>query len=134
MASVEDNLYTTLVGNSTLTALTSTRIEPIMNAQGTAFPRVVYTKTADAPIYASSGPTSLKLATFAIECQARTVSEAENVRDAVKNIINGVSGTFGGALMKRSGINNESDIVYPPAGGEETVVVGKVIEIDVYYI
>lgn len=133
MASIEDATYAYLSAQTALTAIVGTRIEPMQFAQQTALPRVLITKTVDVPTLAASGNTGAYRATLQIEAQARDIATAENARNALKTALSGYRGTFGALFATRVAIASESDQTYPPAAGEETVVVAKVLDVDIHY-
>lgn len=134
MASVEDAMYSFLAATTAVTAVVGSRVEPIQFAQSTALPRVLVTKTMDVPVMACGGATGAWRSTFTLESQARDVATAESARNAVRTAVNGIRGTFGGVFATRVAVVGESDLAYPPAAGEETVVVAKSLDVEINYV
>lgn len=138
--SIEDSLGTALAAQASITAtVTQTTLNngivPDQQAEGTAFPRIIYRKTGDVPFYTDAGVSVLSRATFEIECQGTTISDAEAVRTAVKNYLSGLSGpaSLGTNKVNRCFITDDYDTPYPSIHGNETGVRAKTIEIEMDY-
>lgn len=139
--SIEDQFQTYLIGQASVTATVSASpigIAPVTAAEGLAFPRIVFEKTSDVPVYADSGDTGLARARFTIECQSRGVTalaDAEAARNAVKSLLSGIgNGTaFGTNKIHRLFIENDLDVPYPAIHGEEIGVRAKGLEIEMDY-
>lgn len=145
MSAIEDSLGTGLKAQSSITTLLATlkdaantpAITPLQGIENflNAFPRIIYTRQGDAPVYSSAGRSQIAQANFSLECQAKTIGAAAAVRDAVRayfdTLIN--NATCGGNKVHYCFIRDEYDQPYPAIHGEEKGILAKTIEIEMGY-
>ncbi len=141
--SIEDSFQAYLAAQASVTATISTTpvtaIAPVTGSEGLAFPRIIFEKTSDVPVYYAGGKSGLGRARFHIECQARgatALAQAETTRTAVKTLISGIgnNATVGSSKVQRLFIEDDFDVFYPAIHGEEIGVRAKGLEIEMDYV
>jgi hypothetical protein len=147
--SIEDSLGTALLAQAAITATVGAiplntggsvpSIAPMQSVEDfkNSFPRIVFLKTADAPVYSDAGPAALRRAEFEIECQGHTIADAETVRSAVNAYLNpsgGFRGALGSNTVNRLFVTDEHDTPHPAIHGEEIGVRAKTMAIEVDYV
>jgi hypothetical protein len=85
--SVESNLYDTLRNYSSLSALVSTRIYPMVAAEGSALPLVVYAKVEVEPFNTLDNTVALTRNRFSVQAWALTRDDAETVIDRCRDAL-----------------------------------------------
>lgn len=146
MSAIEDSLGTALKAQSAITSLLATitlasgttpAITPLQGVENftNQFPRIIYLRTSNTPVYSDAGRAGIATANFTIECQGTTIAAAASVRDAVKTyldtLINNVA--VGGNKAHYCFIRDEYDQPYPAIHGEEKGIQAKTLEIEVGY-
>ncbi len=92
---IEEAIYAWWTGNSTLCALTGSRLYPALLPQGTAYPAVAYRLVSERQPLAHDGPLDLVTDTFQFDCYARTSKAATALGRALRQQLHGFRGTMG---------------------------------------
>lgn len=140
--SIEDNFQAFLAASAAVTATVASgpvAIAPVTASEGLAFPRIVFWKSNDAPVYYSGGVAGLNRADLTVECQSRgatAIADAEATRDAVKTLLSGIgnSTTMGANKVSRCFITNDYDVPYAAVHGEEIGVRAKALDLELDYV
>ena len=111
----ETRLVANLKATSTITALTGTRIYPMIRPQGAALPCIVYEITSDRPSNTAGGTSGTWEMSIALDCIATTYSGAKALGDLVASTMNGFADSAGCIWH----MTNQSDQVGALSGGEE---------------
>jgi hypothetical protein len=111
----ETRLVAKLKSTSTITALTSTRIYPMIRPQGAALPCIVYEISSDRPSNHAGGATSTSEMSIALDCIATTYAGAKALGDLVQSTMSGFADSAGCIWH----LTNQSDQIGALSGGEE---------------
>ena len=106
-------IFNILSNDSDVTALTSTRIFPMVARVETAFPFVIYDVTGQTPTDYKQGVSSLDTTSVMVSCYSETYSEACDLADKVRTALDRKSGTFNGVVVqsiKYDGYNDFFDV------------------------
>lgn len=101
---IEQDLVTRLLAESTLTALVVDRIEPVLNAQDTTLPALSYQLISRPTEHTHDGP-GVNYPRIQLTAIARTYAQVQAVIGACKTAVDGVS--WGGGVA--SFCDNEFD-------------------------
>ena len=88
-----DAIYSILSNDSTLTAITSTRIYPLRIPQGASLPAVTYFVVSGGPMQTKDGAVSDNFDSFQVSCFATSYSTIQSIYSAVKSALERYSGT-----------------------------------------
>lgn len=102
MAQVGDALFNILTNDATVGGLVSTRVYPHLREQGSAFPAVTYQRVGGPRTPKQEGPANHVRQRVQLNSYAGDSTTAQDLADAVRQALDGVSGTYGG--MKVQGI------------------------------
>lgn len=89
---IEDEIYSLLSGNSTITDLVSTRIYPQIREQEDGLPAITYQMISQIHDYDLGGNNGLVEARIQINCFAPTILAAAQLADIIKNCLSGFQG------------------------------------------
>ena len=114
-------VYNILSNNAALTALISTRLNPIRIPQETTFPAVSYQLISEIPTPTKSGHSHTEFARVQINAYGTTLSSAQSVASAIRTAFEAVSlpGTFNSIkcqTIEFDGENHTADDVAAFAG------------------
>ena len=114
-------VYNILSNNAALTALISTRLNPIRIPQETTFPAVSYQLVSEVPTPTKSGHSHTEFARVQINAYGTTLSSAQSVASAIRTAFEAVSlpGTFNSIkcqTIEFDGENQTADDVAAFAG------------------
>ena len=110
---IEAALYSYLSTYSGLTALTGTRIYPIMIAQEAVMPAVAYQLVDDLPVHSGGADLIVHAARFQFSCYGTSYLNACAVAAQIKAALQDYSGTMGGAggvTVQRSFLEMTTDL------------------------
>ena len=99
MPTIKEAIYSALTGESTISALVSTRVYPSRLPQKPSYPAIVFSKIDTDRHIAHDGPGDLAHPRFQFDCYAQTDAAAENLSNVLRTYINGFRGTFGGLAV-----------------------------------
>lgn len=93
---------TSHLGHSSITALVSDRVYPVIAPQGASVPRIVYTPVAMDQVHNLGGRDgSLRFVRVQIDCWAETFDEALSVEAAVRSRMDTAASNFRSVLTSR---------------------------------
>jgi len=90
---VEEALYSRLTSDVAVSALVGSRVYNTRLPQGPTLPCVTYTRVSTVADMAHDGPVGYELARYQIDAYATTFETIRSLADAVRNCLNGYSGT-----------------------------------------
>lgn len=108
--SLETSIYSVLTGESSISALVSTRVYPVTAPDGADFPLIIYQKQSHDLGYShSSGDDGIYTANYVFYFLGATYAAASALRDAVRTFLSGYEGTFGGNSVSLIRLETEDD-------------------------
>lgn len=99
-----------LVGDSTLTGLIAQRIYPGKAPQDPTLPYVVYSRISTTRTSTLGGPTRVAEARMQLDIIATSQASAEQVANAVRNRLDGYTGTSASVVVLSSVVEDEQDM------------------------
>lgn len=82
---IEQDIITSLGGDSTLTALVGSRIYPLSRPQGDPLPAIVYQRIATTPLNSINGFSRLDAVRIQFSCYAKTLLAAKELAEALRS-------------------------------------------------
>jgi hypothetical protein len=131
---MKSGLVSLLSGESTVTAICSTRIYVGKAPQKALLPHVIITQMGseeNGSIDGASG--QLRFLTFDVDCKSKTSVQAEQLANAVRAFLDDYSGTAGDYTIGAVIMNDESDDYEPPADGSDVGVHVVTLDLDVQF-
>lgn len=129
MAGVPEGLYAKLSGHSGVSALVSTRIDPIEAPQSYAMPYIVYQIVSEVPYYVHRGETGFMETTFQLTLFASTYLAMTQLCDAVRDCLSGFVGTMTtGVSSMGCFLESYVDVPVFPASGQEMNTYGRRVD------
>lgn len=120
MATIGENIRAAMIADSTgVEALVSGRIHQNNVPESIVHPRVWFTRAASFEEVDNDGNGGLTDSSWDIECHALTLDAAESVADAVKTLLNGHRGAFGGDTVQGIFVEDHDDDYLPKGLGED---------------
>ena len=113
---LEEGLYTFLQSRAGLTALVGTRIYPVMAPQGVALPYVAFDRVDTRPEQALGEAAGLATTRVQFDCYAAGAKQAKELADALRQALDGQSGTWGSVVVGACLWLNELDVYEPETG------------------
>lgn len=129
---IEAALYAELAADSSVSALVSSRIYPVLIPQDVDMPAIAYQRISGPRDYSHQGA-GLVSARFQITCQATSYSGAKSLAAAVRDALSGFSGTMGagggggGVKVQGAFVDNDLD-GYGATAQEWTVRLDVIIQ------
>jgi len=111
----ETRLVAKLKATSAITALTGTRIYPMLRPQNAALPCIVWEISSDRPSNTAVGTTGTSEMSIALDCIATTYAGAKAVGDLVASTMNG----FVDSADCIWHLDSQSDQIGPLEAGQE---------------
>ena len=105
-------IYSILSNDATVSAMVSTRIFPIVAAQDTAFPFVVYTITNQEPSMTKDGVSPLDTISVQIDCYALEYDANVTLSNAVRSALDFYTGTVQSQAIQRIRFQGQNDGEY----------------------
>lgn len=118
---IEEALVSILQNDSGVNAIT-TRVYPVDLPQNPVFPAVIYMKISGMRDHALSGPTGHAHPRFQIEAWATTYSAAKGLARAIRQALDGYSGTVGDVEIGSILIESERDFYEPEVKCHRTIM------------
>ena len=106
---IEAAIRSILIADDTVKALT-TRVYPVALPQSPTYPLILYTKITGMRDHHLQGPSGHAHPRFQIEAWAKTYTEAKTLADAIREALDGYSGTAAGTKIGSCLIESEQDI------------------------
>ena len=95
------------LGHSSITALVSDRVYPVIAPQGAAVPRVVYTPLAPDQVNNLDGrDNSLRFIQVQIDCWAETFDEVVSIATAIRARMDTAASSFRAVLLPGAGFDD----------------------------
>jgi len=108
--SLRDGLVAHLKANAGVAALVVDRVYHEGMPQNVVYPAVAYAKTSVERFQTLAGPSSLVKARVNVDVWAKTSAEAIALADAVKDALDGVTGSLGGLSIQSCSYVSEADL------------------------
>ena len=102
-------MYLKLTGDAELTALVGTRIHAMRAPKSSTLPRVVFNVIDEPRRPHMTGASGLVVPRFQIDVYASSSPGAHAVKEAIRNLLDGFSGTLTGVVVKRVFLDNTED-------------------------
>jgi hypothetical protein len=106
---IEEALYTKLSGTAAISTLVAARIYPAPLAQEIANPCISYQRIDTPREYSHGGYSSLAVPRFQVDCLADTYEGAYALANAVRQAVQGSSGTWGSVSIYACFVVDERD-------------------------
>ena len=106
---IETAIRSILINDATVKAIT-TRVYPVALPQSPTYPLILYTKITGMRDHHLQGPSGHAHPRFQIEAWAKTYTEAKTLADAIREALDGYSGTAAGTKIGSCLIESEQDI------------------------
>lgn len=131
---IEQAVYTLLVGEPTVSALVGTRIYPDEAPQDAAFPFVVYSQADRQSTMTYGGPVELDAWSMTIEVEAETKASVRATSQAIRTKMLGFRGTASGLLIRGVFDQSESGSLEIPQHADERGVFSVQMDFTIWYI
>ncbi|HUX17239.1 MAG TPA: DUF3168 domain-containing protein [Phycisphaerae bacterium] len=129
----EKAIFSILTADGALAALVDDRVFPLQRRQGTALPAVVYQQISGPRAHDLTGPIGWVESRYQITCWAATYTGAGDVADAVREAIDGNSGTTASVDIDHIFVVDEGDMPSLAAGNQQLEMYGKRLDIEVVF-
>ncbi len=134
---MEADLLTLVTGAPAVSALIGANMYPGKTPKSAVLPAITYQRVAADETSASDGPVKLVGALMQLNAWmdgSAGYLKAKQIRDALRDLLNGYSGTVGVTVFRGIFKENERDLYVPPAENEETGTQGVGIDFRVWYV
>lgn len=138
--SIESALFSYLSGVGGIAAIVGTRIHPLELPQNAVFPCITYQVISFQHTDSLTGSSGLGTARIQVNCWARNVTGSSSgyatmlsLRDAVRDAMDGFSGTWDATNIDHAYILDEGDLFQPSAGVESDRTYGRHIDFEVWH-
>lgn len=131
--SIDGAIYVTLAADSTTTNLVSTRIYKQRAPQSGSIPYVAFWIVTQDIDQAFSGATGLYTSQIQIDCRSQSYSGAKAISNAVRDALEGLSGTVDNTVIQSLGVERLADIYEPPTTGEDEGIYNSSLELTVWH-
>lgn len=98
MTTLEEGIYSHLTAESTITDIVSTRIYPRQLPQNPTYPALTYRRVSTRTQHYHNAGDSLPFPRYQFSCYAATYAGTKSLANALRAILDGFKGTFGGSL------------------------------------
>lgn len=116
---IELGLVARLRASASLTALVGNRIFPVMALQGVRRPFVTYRRDDTSRELSDDGYSGPSLATLQVNAVALDYQTAKQVADAIRDRLDGFSGSLGGTTVLLVTLDKDQDVLEPFGEGAE---------------
>lgn len=120
--SLKSGLVAYVLADPTVSGLISNRLYAKRASQNNPAPYIVWSTVSADETAAHDGPTGLEEFRIQFSIYAETISDSESVRDALKDRINGFSGSMGLVTVGSCFFKNEIDLHDDTVGLKHKVV------------
>ena len=111
-------LRTALVGNTSVTAIVSSRIYPVLAPASAALPFVTWRRSAITREQTLGPPMGVPRVSVEYSIYATTYEQARDTADAMRRVLDGYGGTADNTEVKQTSLENESDDFVTLAGAD----------------
>jgi hypothetical protein len=131
---MKSGLVSLLSSETTITAISGTRVYVQRAPQNAAFPHIIITQmSSEENTTLDGGSGQLRFVDFDIDCKAKSSVTAESLGNAVRTYIDDYSGTAGSYTIGAVLINDESDDYEPPQDGSDVGVFVVTLDLTIHY-
>lgn len=113
------NLYSFLTGKSAITSLISTRVYPQMLPQNAILPAITYHCYGVDSTYYTTGAANWAEGRWQIDIWANTLVSVTAIGEAVRNALQGYSGSIGSATVHVVILENQQTLYEPPVRSDD---------------
>lgn len=131
---MKSGLVSLLTGESTISAIVSSRVY-IGNAPEKAkFPYIIITQmAADDFLRLDGGTGNMRAIDYDIDCKSKTSVETETLANAVRNYLKDYSGAAGSYTIGAVLLNDETDDIEPAANASDTHTYVTTLDLTIQY-
>jgi len=131
---MKSGLVSLLTGESTVSAICSSRVYVNRAPQNAIFPHVIITQmSSEENGTLDGGSGQLRFLDFDIDCKAKSSVQAESLSNAVRVFIDDYSGTAGSCTIGAVLLNDESDDYEPPQDGSDVGVFVVTLDVTIQF-
>jgi hypothetical protein len=130
---IEQALFTHITTDSTITDLMGTRLFPNKIPQGQPLPAAEYQQDGGKREHTMAGADGLVDSEYFITCYAESYSKAKELAMAIRQRMDGFSGTVGGVVIDVIFLTNEVDVPEFKAGTDILSRYGKKLTFTVWF-
>lgn len=117
--SLKAGIYSYLAASTPIAAVVSTRIWPRLIPQATTYPAISFMVVSAEHVHSMGGSSELAFKRVQVDCWADTESAADDLRELVRNRMDGYAGNMGSVEVQSCLITNERDTMEAAPGNEE---------------
>lgn len=111
---IYDDLYSYLIGQSTITALVGTRVYPLHLPQNPTLPALTMEQTQAEYEYCITGSANWAAPTIRISVYSESLPEIATIAEALRNVLQGYKGTMGAIRIHYCTLTNTEDEAFTP--------------------
>lgn len=132
---IEKGLFAYLSNESTITAIVSTRIFPLIVPQDQSYSAITYDRTSGDPEMTNDGESGLIEANFVLNCWATTYAGAKALSEALRLVLGGFGkSTMGAVTVNRSAMTDDSDVTPEYEGNTSRIkAFGVAFDLQIWY-
>jgi hypothetical protein len=114
---VKQELYDYLIAHAGIGTAVGDRIWQDVAKPGETKPFIVFTRVSENHDHTMAGPSSMAFQRIQIDCYATTAAARETVSEAVRNALDGYSGTLGTVNVREIWLDSQRDSYDEPISG-----------------
>lgn len=131
---MKSGLVSLLTGESTVSAICSSRVYVNRAPQNAIFPHLIITQmNSEENGTLDGGSGQLRFLDFDIDCKAKSSVQAESLSNAVRVFIDDYIGTAGSYTIGAVLLNDESDDYEPPQDGSDVGVFVVTLDVTIQF-
>lgn len=116
---VEEFIYDRLKESGTVTNIVGTKIYPQLAPQNAALPYVTYQRIDTPRLRSLDGPVGLASPRVQIDCWSARYKEAKQLGEAIRKMLDGFKGSYGGEVVQGVFLEDERDAFELPVHANE---------------
>lgn len=132
-ATIEQAIYSLLSADPTVSGLVGNRITPVLVPQDSAMPAVTYAEVAGVRENTMDGPAGLVRSRWQFNCWGISYADGRSVSDAVRQVLDGYSGSGAGVTIQSIMTIGENNISANPAGKNVARRYGNSLDLEVWF-
>lgn len=118
--SFRSDLRTRLTGDTTIATLVSDRVYSVTRPYGATADSIIVMRSSSEPQHDLNNGAGFESGRFLIICLSETLTSADSIAEAVRQRIQGESGTWGSSKIFSVIFEDEADDYFPLNEGKET--------------
>lgn len=126
-------LITRLDESATYSSLVGTRTYPDWARSSAKFPYVTLTVSGSQVLHQQQGAVGLKMYAIQLDIWAANPAQRDSVFEAVRNILDGWSGTRDGVDIRVVDLQGDSDLTERPSTGSQKPIRRKLVPLEVWF-